>query len=155
MTEFMESVSFWYWLAFGLFLMVIEVVAPGVFFLWLGAAAIVTGLALLGIPDMTWQAQLILFAVVSVVSIYLGRRFVYTHQEPTDHPTLNRRGENFIGQTYKLDDATSSGRGRIRIGDTMWAVAVSPQGSDIAAGSTVTVVGVDGATLVVEESGAS
>lgn len=148
--EFLESVTFWYWLAFGIVLMLIEVLVPGVLFLWLGAAAIVTGLILLGIPDMGWQLQLVVFAILSVVSVFAGRRYVYTNPEPTDHPTLNRRGENLVGQHYTLDGATSGGAGRIKVGDSLWAVAVSPQGTDLAAETRVTVTGVDGSTLTVE-----
>lgn len=150
MIEFMQSVTFWYWLAFGMGLMLVEVLVPGVLFLWLGAAAILTGLLMLAVPDMTWEIQLVVFAVLSVVSVFVGRRYVYSHPEPTDHPTLNRRGENFIGQQYALDGATSGGHGRIKIGDSLWAVAISPQGTELAADARVTVVGVDGSTLVVE-----
>jgi membrane protein implicated in regulation of membrane protease activity len=157
MMEFMESVTFWYWLAFGIGLMLVEVLVPGVLFLWLGAAAIGTGLILLGIPDMGWQLQLVVFAVLSVVSVFVGRRYVYANPEPTDHPTLNRRGENFIGQQYTLDGATTGGQGRIKIGDSLWAVATRPQGMELAADARVTVTGVDGSTLVVEavETGAT
>ncbi|CAN0593523.1 unnamed protein product, partial [Laminaria digitata] len=120
--EFMESVTFWYWLAFGIVLMLVEVLVPGVLFLWLGAAAIVTGLILLGIPDMAWQLQLVVFAVLSVVSVFIGRRYVYTNPEPTDHPTLNRRGENLIGQQYTLEKATAGGAGSVKVGDSLWAI---------------------------------
>ena len=150
MIEFMESVTFWYWLAFGMGLMLVEVLVPGVLFMGLGAAAILTGLILLGVPDMTWQVQLVVFAVLSVVSVFVGRRYVYSNPQPTDHPTLNRRGENFVGQQYNLDGATSGGQGRVKIGDSLWAVAVHPQGTDLAADARVTVTGVNGSTLVVE-----
>lgn len=153
--EFMESVTFWYWLAFGIVLMLVEVLVPGVLFLWLGAASIVTGLILLAIPDMGWEIQLVMFAVLSVVSVFVGRRYVYSNPEPTDHPTLNRRGENFIGQQYALDGATSGGQGRIKIGDSLWSVATRPQGTELAANARVTVTGVDGSTLVVEAAEAS
>jgi inner membrane protein len=152
MIEFMESVTFWYWLAFGMALMLVEVLVPGVLFLWLGAAAILTGLIMLVAPDMTWQVQLVVFAVLSVVSVFVGRRYVYSNPEPTDHPTLNRRGENFVGQQYALDGATSGGQGRVNIGDTVWAVAVRPHGTELDAGARVTVVSVDGSTLMVEAS---
>ena len=155
MMEFMESVTFWYWLAFGIVLMLVEVLVPGVLFLWLGAAAIVTGLILLGVPEMGWQLQLVVFAILSVVSVFVGRKYVYTNPEPTDHPTLNRRGENFIGQQYTLEGATDGGKGRIKIGDSLWAVAVSPQGAELAADTRVTVTSVDGSTLVVEAVEAS
>jgi inner membrane protein len=154
MMEFMESITFWYWLAFGIALMLVEVLVPGVLFMWLGAAAIVTGLILLGIPDLGWQLQLVVFAVLSVVSVFAGRKYVYTNPEPTDHPTLNRRGENFVGQQYTLDGATAGGHGRVKIGDSLWAVSVSPQGTELSANARVTVTGVDGSTLVVEAVGA-
>ena len=131
-------------------LMLVEVLVPGVLFIWLGAAAILTGLILLGVPDMTWEVPIIVFAVLSVVSVFVGRRYVYSNPEPTDHPTLNRRGENFIGQQYSLDGATTSCWGRVKIGDTVWAAAVRPHGTELDAGARVTVVSVDGATLVVE-----
>lgn len=150
MMEFMESVTFWYWLAFGIVLMLVEVLVPGVLFLWLGAAAIVTGLLLLAVPGMSWEIQLVVFAVLSVVSVFVGRRYVYSNPEPTDHPTLNRRGENFVGQQYALDGATSGGQGRVKIGDSLWAVAVRPQGTELSADARVTVTGVDGSTLTVE-----
>lgn len=150
MIEFMQSVTFWYWLAFGMGLMLVEILVPGVLFLWLGAAAILTGLIMLAVPDMTWEVQLVVFAVLSVVSVFIGRRYVYSNPEPTDHPTLNRRGDNFVGQQYTLDGATAGGQGRVRIGDTVWAVAVRPHGAELAAGARVTVTAVDGSTLVVE-----
>lgn len=150
MIEFLETISYWYWLAFGLLLMLVEMLVPGVLFLWLGFAGIATGILLLIIPSLTWELQLVVFAVLSVVAIFAGRRFVYARQAPTDHPTLNRRGEQFVGQQYTLDEATSGGRGRLRIGDTMWAVAVVPQGADLDAGARVTVVQIDGATLMVQ-----
>ncbi|MDE0795962.1 MAG: NfeD family protein [Alphaproteobacteria bacterium] len=150
MSDFMQDVTFWYWLALGIGLMLVEVLVPGVLFLWLGAAAIVTGLILLGIPDMGWQIQLVVFAVLSIVSVYVGRRYVYANPEPTDHPTLNQRGENLVGQQYSLDGATSGGAGRVKVGDSLWAIAVIPQGAELPAGARIQVVRVDGSTLVVE-----
>ena len=43
MIEFPESISFWHWLAFGVAVMLVEVLVPGVIFLWLGIAAVITG----------------------------------------------------------------------------------------------------------------
>ncbi len=144
------SILYWHWLTLGLVLMAIEIFAPGVVFLWLGIAGILVGLALLAMPDMPWEMQLVLFSILSVISVFLGRRFVYARQRPTDHPTLNRRGDTLIGQQHTLGEATSGGRGQLRIGDSMWAISVSPQGDDLTAGTRVTVVKVDGATLVIQ-----
>ena len=150
MIEWPESISYWHWLAFGVLVMLVEVLVPGVIFLWLGIAAVLTGLALAAIPSMSWEMQAILFAVLSVLAIFLGRRFVSARQAPTDHPTLNQRGRNLVGSQYTLEAASSGGRGRVRIGDGMWRFTVRPQGKDLAAGTRVTVVDVDGTTLIVE-----
>ena len=150
MIEFPETVSFWHWLAFGVLVMLVEVLVPGVIFLWLGIAAVITGLLLAAIPSMSWEVQAVLFAVLSVVAIFIGRRIVSTRQAPTDHPTLNKRGRTLLGTHHILDTATASGRGRIRVGDTVWLFAVRPEGQELAEGTRVTVVDADGTTLIVE-----
>lgn len=149
---FLQSITYWYWLAFGLFLIIVELLAPGVFFLWLGVAAVATGLALAAFPTMVWEAQFIAFALLSVVSVLVGRRVVFAREAATDHPTLNRRGDHLVGQIFRLAEATVEGQGRLHVGDSMWAVSVAPQGVDLAAGARVRVTGVDGATLTVEDA---
>lgn len=145
------DISYWHWLAVGVLLMLVEILVPGVVFLWLGIAGVLTGLLLAAVPDMGWQVQLVVFAVLSVASIFLGRRFVASRQGPTDHPTLNRRGRSMVGTRATLRDATVSGRGRIRIGDTMWALRLASPDGELPADTEVTVVEVDGVTLVVRE----
>ena len=78
--------QFWHWLALAAILVGIEVMAPGVFFLWLAAGAAITGLTLLVLPDLGWEFQLLVFAAVSVVSIYGGRRWIKNRSQPEDHP---------------------------------------------------------------------
>ncbi|MCY3831112.1 MAG: NfeD family protein [Rhodospirillaceae bacterium] len=150
MIEWPESLSYWHWLAFGVLVMLVEVLVPGVIFLWLGIAAVLTGLAFAAIPSMSWEIQAVLFAVLSVLAIFVGRRVVSARQAPTDHPTLNRRGRTLLGSQHTLDAATSGGRGRVRIGDGVWRFAVRPQGHDLAAGTRIEVVDVEGTTLIVE-----
>ncbi len=148
--DWLESLTYWHWMVFGVLVMLIEALAPGVIFLWLGISAILTGLALAAIPSMAWEVQVILFAVLSVLAIVMGRRFVAANQKPTDHPMLNQRGRNLVGTHHTLDLATSGGRGRIRIEDSVWRLKVSPTGSDLSAGTRIRVVKVDGTALVVE-----
>ena len=145
------DISYWHWLAAGVFLMLVEILVPGVVFLWLGIAGVLTGLLLAAVPDLQWQVQLVMFAILSVAAIFFGRRFVASRQGLTDHPTLNRRGRSMVGTRATLRDATVNGRGRVRIGDTMWALRLAEAGSDLPAGTEVAVVEVDGVTLVVEQ----
>ena len=146
----LEEISYWHWFAFGLFLMLVEILVPGAIFLWLGIAGVLTGLLLAAMPETGWQVQFFVFAVLSVASIFLGRRFVASRQRPTDHPTLNRRGRSIVGTRCTLRDDTVNGRGRVRVGDTMWALRLAEAGSDLPAGTEVTVVEVDGVTLVAQ-----
>ncbi|MDE0059364.1 MAG: NfeD family protein [Defluviicoccus sp.] len=148
--EFPEAVSFWHWLAFGVFVMLIEVLVPGAIFLWLGIAAVVTGLLLAAIPSMIWEVQAMVFAVLSVAAIFIGRRIYVARRAPTDHPTLNKRGKNLVGTQHVLDSATAGGRGRVRIGDTVWRFTVRPEGQDLAEGTRIAVIDVDGTTLIVQ-----
>ena len=64
----------------------------------------------------------------------------------SDEPLLNRRGEQLIGQVVTLEEATVNGRGRARVGDSLWRVT----GPDLAAGTRVRITGIDHGTLVVE-----
>lgn len=48
---------------------------PDALFLWLGPVGIVTGLLLLTVPETGWELRIAAFIVLSVASIFLGRRF--------------------------------------------------------------------------------
>ncbi|MBB3233216.1 NfeD family protein [Phyllobacterium endophyticum] len=139
----------WNWIVLGLILMIFEVAAPGIFFLWFGIAALIVGsLAILfgEFSWMNWQIQVILFLVLSVIAVFIGRRLIGATDVESDEPLLNRRGEQLIGQVVTLEEATINGRGRARIGDSLWRVT----GPDLAAGTRVRITGIDRGTLVVE-----
>ena len=86
-----ETIQFWHWLALGALLMIAEIFAPGVLFLWLGIAAALTGLIVLIFSDLQWGIQLILFGCLAVLSVVAGRMIVKRPSKPTSHPSLNRR----------------------------------------------------------------
>jgi inner membrane protein len=138
----------WHWLALGAVLAIVEIIAPGVFFLWLGVAAIATGLVLLVLPGLPWTVQILLFAALSVVAVYAGRRFFSGQGSASDHPGLNRRGDRYVGQIFTLEEATVDGRGRLRVGDGWWRMTTT--GGDLPAGVRVRVVAVEGTTLKVQ-----
>lgn len=148
----MPDLDPWHWLTLGVVLAAVEIVAPGVFFLWLGAAAVATGLLLLLWPDLPWTAQLLLFAALSIAAVYGGRRIFGTRPPASDHPKLNLRAQRYVGQVFTLEEATVDGRGRLRVGDGWWRI-VTVRG-DLAAGTRVRVVGVEGATLRVQPADA-
>jgi len=145
--EFLENLVFWHWLILAVVLIVLEIFAPGLVFMWIGVAAGLTGVLLISIPNLIWEYQLLFFAVLAGVSIVLGRKFVSRKPPETDHPNLNRRGEQYVGRTYTLDESIVDGEGRLVIDDTSWKTA----GNDMPRGTRVRVVGMDGMVLQVEK----
>jgi membrane protein implicated in regulation of membrane protease activity len=139
----------WNWVVLGLVLMIFEVAAPGIFFLWFGIAALIVGaLAILfgEALGLGWQVQVILFLILSVIAVFIGRRLIGATDVMSDEPLLNMRGEQLIGQVVTLEEATVNGRGRARVGDSLWRVT----GPDLDAGTRVRITGIDHGTLVVE-----
>ena len=130
----------------GLIFLILEVFSPGVFFIWMGAAAAVVGFVMLLFPGLDWEYQLVLFALVSVASILLWRSRLARHPTPTDQPRLNRRGEQYIDRLFTLEEPIVNGQGRIRVDDSTWKI----EGPDCGSGERVRVVGVDGVVLKVE-----
>lgn len=151
MAEFLSEfwANQWAWFLIAVVLLGLELVATGVVFVWLAIAAAVVGVIHLVFPGMSWEAQFALFAGLSFVSVYLGRRLVYRNPVATEDETLNRRGEQHIGRTYVVADAITGGSGRVKVGDSIW----SAQGPDAEAGSRVKVVAVEGTVLKVEPEG--
>ena len=132
----------WNWWVLGLVLLTAEILLPGVLL-------IVGGISLLfwGDPFWTWQIQILIFAVLTVISAIIGRR-IMANSAQTDEPHLNQRGASLVGRTATLSEPISEGRGRIRLDDTMWVV----NGPDLPAGTHVRVVESTGRELRVESS---
>jgi membrane protein implicated in regulation of membrane protease activity len=135
----------WIWFVVAAVFLLLELMAPGVFMLWLGFAAILIGIISLA-TVMSWQAQLIVFAVLSIACIPAWRYFARKVGRPVDRPFLNRRADSYVGRVFTLDKPIVDGVGTIRIEDTVWRVS----GPSMPAGSRVKVARADGAELVVE-----
>ncbi|MBK17953.1 MAG: hypothetical protein CMM52_03830 [Rhodospirillaceae bacterium] len=146
----LQELSFWHWMALGVILVIIELVVPGIWFLWLGLGALATGLVVLISDQLGWQYQIAIFCLFSVASIFIGRIVYKRTKLSGDHPTLNRRGESYIGRVYALTEPTQQGMGRVKVGDSMWRVRLTSAGTELAEGENVKVIGVEGATLQVE-----
>ena len=143
--EMLASLGSWNWFILGAVLLVIEVMVPGTFILWLGLAAIAVGI-LSRFIDWSWQYQCVAFAVLSIALVPAWRYFARRGDRATDHPTLNRRTQAFVGRVFTLEQPIADGRGVVRIDDTVWRVT----GPDCPAGSRVRVTRADGADLTVE-----
>ncbi|OUR72053.1 hypothetical protein A9Q78_08035 [Methylophaga sp. 41_12_T18] len=138
--------DFWHWWIIAVALVIIEILAPTFFALWIAIAAFLTGLVLFIMPDLQWQYQVFLFAILSVLSILAWRRYYTSNPIATDQPTLNRRGEQYIGRIITLKIPIEDGIGKIKVDDSTWKI----EGEDCPVGTKVKIVGVDNVVFKVE-----
>ena len=135
----------WAWFVLACVLLLFELMTPGVFFIWFGVAAALTGVVDYFF-DLPWQAELVLFAALSVVAVVAGRRFYRgSGMEPADNPHLNRRQMGYVGRSFTLHQPIADGCGKLTIEDTVWDI----EGPDLPAGTRVKVTAVKGMSLIV------
>ncbi len=144
--EWLQEASYWHWWVLGVLLIILEILSPAIFFLWMGISAGVVGLLLLLLPAMGWETQILLFAAFSVASIVIWRQYLKLHPIKSDQPRLNRRGEQYVGRKFTLDEPIVNGQGKIKVDDSIWKIT----GDDCPAGTKVQVTGVAGVILEVE-----
>jgi len=74
--------------------------------------------------------------------------FVWAHPtvSKSDQPNLNRPAAQLVGRVLIVAEAIEGGRGKVRVGDTLWPV----EGPDAPAGAEVRVTVAKGTVLVVE-----
>jgi hypothetical protein len=148
MLSWIASFGGWSWVVLGLVLIGGEMLAPGAFLVWLGLAALVTGVVV-GATGLAWQGAALVFAALCVVSVLAGRMLTRRKSDEPDAATgLNDRGRQLVGKVFRLEATMLGGEGRIRIGDSSWRIT----GPELLAGAEVKVVRVEGATLIVEKA---
>jgi len=135
----------WVWLALGLVLATAEMAIPGVFLIWMAGAALITGVVAWATPiGLPWQV--VLFAVLAVTSVFLGRRYLAANPVVPADPKMNDRGARAIGEMVIVTHAIDGGSGRVKLGDSEWLA----KGPDAEPGTRMRVSGHDGAVLLVE-----
>lgn len=143
MTNLLASYGWW---ILALLMIAAELLVPGYFLLWIGVAAGIMGLVTLVAPDMPFVAQAAVFGVLAIATCYVYWKFIRpTAEVRDDQPLLNRKGERMIGRRVLVAEPFVNGRGKVRVGDTVWLA----EGADVAVGAAVEVTGVHGVTLMV------
>src|SRR5256885_1210822 len=135
----------WNWLILAVVLFTLETIVPGVHFLWFGLAAVIVGFLAMA-TGMSWPYQIIAFGIIAVLTVFWVRRYVRPDVAKSDLPDLNERGQQYIGRSLVVEQAIDDGRGKVRVGDTLWPA----EGPDVAAGSEVRVIAAKATVLVVE-----
>lgn len=144
-TDFLFAASGWMIIA--IILIGFEFMVPGIYFMWVGFAALLLSGITFFFPDISLAFQLLLFSVFAVAMVYAGKKYLMEKTDPSDDSTLNLRGRQYIGRTYEVAVAFKNGKGKIKVEDTLWT-AIGPK--SLAVGESVKVVDIDGTRLMVE-----
>jgi membrane protein implicated in regulation of membrane protease activity len=146
MMEWLNTLEQHYlWLALGVFLCAAEILVPGMFLIFLGLAALITGLTVWAVP-LAVPFQIVLFVGLAFLAVFVGRNFIRQNPVEAADPKMNKRGDRMAGETATVVEALSDGTGRVKHGDSEWLA----RGPDAAKGAKVRINGSDGAVLIVE-----
>lgn len=133
------------WLGLAALLALAELFVPGVFLIWVAAAAALTGIISLFI-DLTFAGQLTLFGLSTILAVLGGRRWYLTHHVESENPLLNNRSAQLIGRSVTVVEAISATSGRVKVGDGEWPA----RGPDMDKGTIAKVAAVEGGVLLLE-----
>jgi inner membrane protein len=134
----------WLWAIAGLVLLIAEVIAPGFFLVFLGVAAIATGLFTL-LFDLSLAPQLALFVIYTALAVMIGKRW-YAEPNTSDQAlSLNDPARRLVGRVATVVEPIDEHGGRVRLGDSEWTA----RGGPAATGDRVEIIAVEGNCLQV------
>ena len=135
----------WWWLAAAVLLGIGEIITPGVFLIWVAMAASVTGVIAM-LTGIALPFQFLIFALLCLTAVWAGRRWYADNPVASQDPLLNNRTARLIGEVVIVAEAIRHGKGRVRVGDSIWDCS----GEDADEGAAVRITGAQGSLLLVE-----
>jgi|TARA_B110000977_G_C10782896_1_gene379325 membrane protein implicated in regulation of membrane protease activity len=150
MIAFFEAMQFWHWIILAIVLIAGEALGAAGFLLGAVMAALEVALISYIWPDLTWQQQLSLFAVLALLcSVWFWYRFK-SFSQTTDKPKLNNRAAQLIGREFALTQEMTGGQGKMQVGDTLWRVESE---TNLSIGTQVKVIGSREMVLLIVKAG--
>ena len=136
------------WLGILVILVVIELLTMGLTTIWFAGGALVA--ALISIPGTPLIVQILFFLIVSILLLYFTRPIAvkYFNRDRT-----RTNVESLIGrQAIVISEINNvEGIGQVNTGGMEWSARSSYHNIVIPVGAVVTVLGIDGVKLIVEE----
>lgn len=137
------------WLVAGIVLIVVEMMSATFVLVWLGVAAIVTGLGALVVHDLLLQVAV--FGVLSVVLLVLTRPLANKLRQRKTGYVSNV--EHLVGERgVVISRIAQGGTGMVRVGSDVWSARGDRVTDSMEAGEWVEVRAVRSATLVVQKT---
>lgn len=134
-----------FWLIFGLVLIILEITTLTFILLWVGIAAIITGISALMFPSLS--IQLIIFSVATLLLLIYTRPLTRRWRKRT--PNIQSGVYALIGKEgIIVEEVTEHKNGSVKIGGEIWSAASDTR---LDVGQKVVVTGVEGVTLKVKE----
>lgn len=137
-----------FWLAVLVILVVIELFTMGLTTIWFAGGALVA--ALISIPGLPVSLQIFAFLAVSAVLLYFTRpvavKYFNRDRVRTNIESMVGRQAIVISEINNLE-----GVGQVNTGGMEWSARSSYNNIVLPVGAVVTILGVDGVKLIVEE----
>jgi len=144
MEMLLDNLNYLHWLVFGLALIIIELFLWSMFLLWIGASAITISIVFYLYPDVSWGLQILSFVLLSVVSIFLAKKYFPVK---TVDDELNLNAQSHIGKECTVV-SIENGIVKVRLGESLWFA----KGCEMSVGQKVQIVDVDSSTFTVKPS---
>lgn len=141
---FLESLTIWHWWGLAGVLLVLELMTGTTYLLWPTAAALAAGA--ISVFPFGWQTEIIVFTAMTGFLTWQGDRYFPKLRQRTENPLLNERAEQLAGEKVVATVDFVAGRGRVKLGDSVWAAVLTGDGV-VAKGAVLEIVSLDGATL--------
>lgn len=136
------------WLVILVVLVVIELISMGLTTIWFAGGALAA--ALISIPGTPIPLQILIFLVVSAVLLYFTRPIAVKY---FNRDRIRTNVESLIGkQAIVISEVNNvEGIGQVNTGGMEWSARSSYNNVILQPGAVVTILGVDGVKLIVEE----
>ncbi len=145
---------YWYWLVFGMVLIITELFIPSFTIFWFGLGAILVAGLLLMLPDLAISWQLFIWAIASCILTFLWFKLFKPLMVDRTKAGISREailGET--GQVIRIPEQEKRGIVRFTtplLGSDEWPFICDQQ---ITTGDRVVVKDISGNTLIVEKRG--
>lgn len=136
------------WLVLLVILVVIELITMGLTTIWFAGGALAA--ALISIPGTPLALQILVFLIVSAVLLYFTRPVAVKY---FNRDRIRTNVESMVGrQAIVISEINNlEGIGQVNTGGMEWSARSSYHNVVLPVGAVVTVLGVDGVKLIVEE----
>ncbi|MCH5254638.1 MAG: NfeD family protein [Lachnospiraceae bacterium] len=136
------------WLVVLVVLVVIELATMGLTTIWFAGGALAA--ALISIPGTPLALQILIFLVVSAILLYFTRPIAVKY---FNKDRIRTNVESMIGrQAIVISEINNiEGTGQVNTGGMEWSARSSYHNIVLPVGAVVTVLGIDGVKLIVEE----